>query len=304
MELPRGAEYHRNALRLNTGRNCLEYILRARGYKKVYLPYYTCDVVLEPFFKLDVEYAYYHIDRQLELADGFSLAEGEALLYTNYFGLKQAYVETLAKRYGKQLIVDDTQAFYADPVPGIDTFYTCRKFFGVPDGAYLYTDATLDFRMEQDVSFGRMSFLLKRLDLGAESGYADFREQREELAGQPIKLMSNLTRHMMEGIDYRAAAQRRCANFRFLQASLSGSNQLSLPLPDKAVPMVYPYLTEDKALKQRLIANKVFVATYWPNVLEWCRPEDWEYDLAERTIFIPVDQRYGEAEMKRIIETL
>ena len=39
LELPQREEYHKHAIRLNTGRNCLEYILRAREYKKAYLPY-------------------------------------------------------------------------------------------------------------------------------------------------------------------------------------------------------------------------------------------------------------------------
>ena len=181
MELSKGESFHPDAIALNTGRNCLEYVLRVRGYKKVYIPYYTCDVVLEPFHKLNVGYEYYHIDQQLELSNQISLQDKEALLYTNYFGLKQRYVEQLAERYSRQLIVDNTQAFYAKPVDGIDTFYTCRKFFGVPDGAYLYTDAEAEIEMEQDVSYDRMSFLLKRIDLGPEAGYADFREQSARL---------------------------------------------------------------------------------------------------------------------------
>ena len=56
LELPYGEEYHKNAIRLNTGRNCLEYILKTRGYRKVYIPYYICEVVLEPFKKLGVAY--------------------------------------------------------------------------------------------------------------------------------------------------------------------------------------------------------------------------------------------------------
>ena len=131
LELPYGEEYHKNAIRLNTGRNCLEYILKARGYKKVYLPYYTCGVVLEPFEKLDISYEFYHIDTQLEIQDEFTLKNGEALLYVNYYGLKQRYIEQLAEKVGTRLIVDSTQAFYARPKEGIDTFYTCRKFFGV-----------------------------------------------------------------------------------------------------------------------------------------------------------------------------
>ena len=54
LELPFREEYHKRALRLNTGRNCLEYILRVRGYKKVYVPYYICGAVREPINKLGV----------------------------------------------------------------------------------------------------------------------------------------------------------------------------------------------------------------------------------------------------------
>lgn len=83
LELPCKAEYYTNAVRLNTGRNCLEYILRLRQYKKVYIPYYTCEVVLEPFHKLNIEYEFYHINEKLELADSIQLKEKEAILYTN-----------------------------------------------------------------------------------------------------------------------------------------------------------------------------------------------------------------------------
>ena len=160
LELPLREEYHTDAIRLNTGRNCLEYILRVRGYKKVYVPYYTCEAVMEPINKLGIPYEFYHIDVHFEIRDRFTLKEGEALLYTNYFGLKQRYVEELAEKVGSRLIVDNTQAFYAKPLPGIDTFYTCRKFFGVADGAYLYCDAVLDDEIEQDYSYDRMAHLL------------------------------------------------------------------------------------------------------------------------------------------------
>ena len=128
LELPKLQEYHSGALRLNTGRNCLEYILRCRKYRKVYIPYYTCEVVLEPFKKLGVSYSFYHIDANLELVEEIFLKEGEALLYTNYFGLKQAYLLQLADRYGKQLIFDNTQAFYALPLGGRILFILAGNF--------------------------------------------------------------------------------------------------------------------------------------------------------------------------------
>lgn len=304
LELSLCEEYHRDALRLNTGRNCLEYILRARGYKKVYVPYYTCEAVMEPITKLGIQYKYYHVDIHLEILDCFTLKADEALLYTNYYGLKQRYVEQLAEKFGPRLIVDNTQAFYAQPLPDIDTFYTCRKFFGVADGAYLYCDAVLDEELEQDYSYDRMAHLLKRIDLSAEEGYADFRRVDDGLDNQPIRRMSKLTRRIMQSIDYGAAAKQRSENYLILHEALGGENNLDLPLANDAVPMVYPYFAPVKELREKLIANKVFVARYWPNVLDWTSKDDIEYLLACQMQPLPVDQRYGVEDMKRIIEII
>lgn len=304
LELPIHEEYHKKAIKLNTGRNCLEYILRCRQYKKIYIPFYTCDVILEPFHKLGIDYAFYHINQDFEITDDIHPQIGEAILYTNYYGLKQNYVKKLTEKYGQQLIVDNTQAFYAKPINGIDTFYTCRKFFGVPDGAYLYTDKQLDLEIGLDKSYERCSSLLKRIDLGPEAGYGDFREISKSLVGQPIKKMSELTQRMMQGIDYNTIVQQRRANYILLQDSLGSNNYLNLPLEDDAVPMVYPYMISAQNLREHLIANRIFIARYWPNVLEWTKKDDFEYKLALQTQHLPIDQRYGKEEMIYIIQTI
>ena len=71
-----------------------------------------------------------------------------------------------------------------------------------------------------------------------------------------------------------------------------------------ACPLVYPYFAEEETLKNKLIEKKIFVATYWPNVLEWCKEDTLEYQLANRIIAIPIDQRYGEKEMNYIINNI
>ena len=305
LELPLREEYHKDAMGLNTGRNCLEYILRARGYKTVYIPYYSCDSVLEPFKKLGIHYDFYHIDINLEIIEQFELNDDEALLYINYFGLKQQYVEHLARKAETRLIVDNTQAFFAKPIEGIDTFYSCRKFFGVPDGAYLYCNAKPLENIRQDhQSFERMAHLLKRIALSAEEGYPDFRRAEDGLDNQPILRMSRLTKRIMQSIDYGASAQQRRANYSFLHQALGGDNLLALPLPDDAVPMVYPYLSTEKKLREALIDNKIFVARYWPKVLEWASENSIDYLLASKMHPLPIDQRYGDTEMKHIVNTI
>ena len=37
--------YYRDSIGLNLGRNCLKYVIRFKNIKKLYIPYYICDVV-------------------------------------------------------------------------------------------------------------------------------------------------------------------------------------------------------------------------------------------------------------------
>ena len=39
LELREGQEYHKKAIKLNTGRNALELILMVKQYKKVFIPF-------------------------------------------------------------------------------------------------------------------------------------------------------------------------------------------------------------------------------------------------------------------------
>lgn len=304
LELHNGEHYHKGALCLNSARSCFEYVLRARNYRKVYVPYFTCEIVMQPLRLLHIDYEYYTINAQLEPVTLPDLKKDEAFLYTNYFALKQSFIEYLAKHYGNQLIIDNAQAFYAKPIIGTDTFYSARKFFGVPDGAYLYSEKRLNQEFVQDVSFERMGHLLKRIDLGAEAGYGDFKHNDDALAEQPIMWMSVLTERLLKSIDYQSITRIRRENFQLLETELGKYNKLELNLSNNAVPLVYPFISEDANLKRKLIENKVFVATYWPNVMEWCRKNDWEYQLTQQTCFLPVDQRYGKEDMERIVDLI
>lgn len=301
LELPRFIEYHSEAIALNSGRFCLEYILRCRKYKKVYVPYFTCDSAVEPIVKLGIPYEFYRIDKNYHIIiDDIKLQENEALMYTNYWGLHDNYCKELVSKYKKQLILDYTQAFFSKAIDGIDTFYSCRKFFGVPDGGYLYTDAIADFEMEQDESYTRMDSLVERIDLSPEAGYDDFHNISKVFHHIPIRKMSKFTKRLMQGIDYGCAAQQRLDNYNFLRKHLEG-RQLNYG----EVPLIYPFESEQgQKLRRKLIANKVFVAKYWPNVDEWAGKNAVETWMANHILPLPIDQRYGEEDMERIIQII
>lgn len=300
LELPLHPELHAEAIALNSGRFCFEYLLRCRKYKKVYVPYFTCDTAIDPIIKFGIAYEFYHIDKAYRIIDDISLAEDEALLYTNYWGLQNEYCEKLAGKYGNQLILDYTQAFFSNPISEIDTFYSCRKYFGVPDGGYLYTDAEADFEIEQDESYLRMDSLIKRIDLSPEAGYEDFHRVSALFHDMPIRRMSRLTQRLMQSIDYKRAVQRRIDNYNTLRAAFGGRE-----LKYSEVPMIFPYdSAEGQELRKHLIANKIFVAKYWPNVDEWTEEDSTERWMANHILPLPIDQRYDKEDMNRIIEII
>lgn len=309
LELPMNVSQpvHPNGVKVNSGRHALEYILRVLGdkVKRVWIPYYTCEVILQPILKLGLGYKFYHVNMNLEIDDYPELVDSDYFIVNNYFGIKDAYINRLASRYKGRLIVDNAQAWYMQEMLGFNMFYSPRKFFGIPDGGLAWAIGELDCEIEQDQSHERCLHLLKRIDMGASEGYADFKTNSAKLSTQPLKRMSSLSERILSSIDFDWARIKRRSNFEMLHDALKDTNELSIPsMQLLSCPMVYPYLTEDTSLRQRLIDNKIFVATYWPNVKEWCSPDSTEYQLADRLIPLPIDQRYGEEDMERIIELI
>ena len=292
---------------VNSGRHALEFILRSLGkdVKKVYLPYYTCDVVLEPIRRLNLDYDYYYIDRNLEIAEPRRLEAGEYIILNNYFGIKDRYISEMVKVYGERLIVDNCQAWYAKPENGANFIYSPRKFFGLPDGGVVAGLSCNDVVLPDGFSAGRCSHLLKRIDSGAFSGYMDFKANSKQLKDEPLTRMSHLTECLLNQIDFEKAKSRRRRNYEILHSRLSAINGLHLPpLTDFECPMVYPYLTEKRDLRRFLIENKVFVATYWPDVSEKRGVGELENSLTQDLLPLPIDQRYGEKEMNFIVNLI
>lgn len=300
---------HENGILLNTGRNALEYILRSVGVVKgIYLPYYTCEVVLEPLKKLHIPLVFYHTNSRFEIEDDICPKEGEFIIANNYFGIKDGYINKQAEKYGEHLIVDNAQALFAKPVPGINCFYSTRKFVGVADGGVAYLGSSEPSSViitEKDDTVGHDSHLYKRKEYGAEAGFAEYQENEIKIGNQPIRWMSDKTRKILEHIDFEIVIARRRKNFSILHNVLKDRNFLSLPDIETFVcPMVYPFATKiDRDLRKELIDNKIFVAKYWPNVHQ-VGDYDTEYQMATKVLPIPCDQRYGEEEINRILEII
>ena len=298
-----GSEFHEQGIALNSGRNCLRYLIRARKIKNIWLPKLLCSAISDTCVEEKVEISYYSVDDNLRpILTEIRNREDWVYLINFYGQYSSDEIVSYAKEY-KNLIVDNVQAFYTKPIEGMDTIYTCRKFFGVPDGGYLYTDCILSEMLQMDESYDRLTFLAGRLECSAIEFYSAYRENEQRIDELPLKRMSMVTKNFLRGIDYEQIKKERERNFSYLHEHLRSINRLELCLPDG--PYMYPLLVKDGAeIRKNLQEKKIYVPTLWPNVLQECSVDSVEYHYATNILPIPVDQRYGVGDMKTIADEI
>lgn len=297
-------EYH-TGLKLNCVRNAIALTMYEYGYQHLWIPFYLCDSVKNALKKFGFQYSYYSINEQFIPLLNHVCSESEAVLIVNFFGqLNPGNLSLLKEKY-KNIIVDNTHAFFTSPVPGLDTVYTCRKFFGVPDGAYLYLNAPskLYDSLCTDYSSNRMEHLLGRFESSASQYYSVFSVNDHSLSNEPIKKMSSITSNILNAIDYTAVQKRRQNNFDYLNNILSPFNLLNIK--NSAGLYMYPLLLRNSAwIRARLIEEKIYIPTLWPNVLEECEKNTLEYNFANNLLLLPIDQRYSDDDMHYIFKYL
>lgn len=293
--------YHKNGVFLNSARNALRYIIKAYNITKIALPYYTCPVVWQAV--KDEQCAVIPYDLNDDFLPNIFFDKETYVVYNNYFGICGKNVETLLKQY-PNLIIDNAQAFYAHP-KGLASFYSPRKFFGLPDGGITVCDKMLSEKINKSVSYDLCSHLLIRHDLSASEGYNEFQKNDSALIRRPIEFMSNLTQTLMGNINYQDAKTKRLKNFIFLHDKLKENNKIKIDMHIDDVPMIYPFTTDSETLRSKLIQNKIYVAKYWSMVDEFdCMRSEKSQNLANSIIPLPIDQRYDLDDMKRILEVV
>lgn len=291
---------HESAIALNCGRNCLAYLIESKNISKIKLPYFLCNSVFEVCNKYGVQLSLYHINDKFKPID-IVLEDDEWLYVVNYYGqLTQGYLLELKETFGR-VIFDNSQSFFDEPIDGVDTLYTCRKYFGVPDGAFLYTDMQINRNLPLDESFERMRFLLGRFERTASEFYPDNVANNSFFSNEPIKRMSKLTDNLLHGIDYGFVRKRRTDNYRLYYDRLKSVNKLNLRVIDGAY--AYPLLIENgDMIRKELQQKKIYIPTLWPNVVKEMPEDSLEYQLAVNILPLPCDQRYNYKDIEYIVD--
>lgn len=291
--------YYSDGIYLNNCRNAIRYFIKAFGIRQIHIPFYTCHVVEEAIAQEKCKVLKYHLDKNLMPLGQFP--KNDFIIYNNYFGVLGKNIDELTTVY-PNLIIDNAQAFYSTPECRA-AVYSPRKFFGLPDGGILRGNDIPDLHLEIGQSINVTSHLLKRIEFGAQAGYPDFITNDSELDKYPIQTMSRLTQALMGNINYEGIKSKRLDNFNYLRNHLNSDFPIAMSCDD--VPLVYPFMIENGSeIREALINKNIFCARYWPNVMDTCSTNSLEYGFARNIIALPIDQRYGEEDMNRIIDVI
>ena len=311
LQFPKGLEFYkgeRNIARLNTGRAAIWHAFRITGCACLWLPYYQCDSVREFLGKKGVQIKYYHIDKRfnpIDLAPG----DNEAVLLVNYYGVMSANrMESLAKQY-RNVIIDNSQAFFSHPLDNCMNVYSCRKFVGVPDGAYVIGEGAEKYTDEYDLCYSSDTalFMLQRIEYGCEGkAYQNRQLNEHRIDTEDCMRMSKLTRTILDGTDYKFIKQKRRENYQIARARLDDVNCIDAAeyYDVETVPMVYPLVVEDDGLLDRLQAAKHFQGHWWSYICDELPENTVEHWISRYMIPITIDQRYWEKEMEELLPVI
>ncbi len=304
LEIPKGREYFDediyHPVRLNSARTAIWYAVKIEQPTRVWLPlFYTPHVrkVLE-----NVEIMEYHIDEQFMPTD-IDYRDTDIVVLMNYYGVTGGAVREAAARYSK-VIIDNSFAFFEAPImrDGVYNVYSCRRFFGVPDGAYLIGKLVREMVLERDISNPYVAHLVKALEFeSSNAGHAANHRNEQRLAGARLK-MSALTERLMQAIDYEAVKQQRKENYAILKAAFS-EQMLPVETADGAVPQCFPLLASAE-LRTTLNQLDIHIPLLWRRALDSDCDGTAEREYADRVVCLPIDQRYHAADMAYLVKTI
>ncbi len=310
-EIPQGIggyydRYKDHLVNVDSGRSALQYILETFNYKRIWLPVYNCPLVGQRINEVsDIEICWYNIRPNfLPDIDTYKFDYGDCLLWVNYCGvMTNDTIETILafqKNTPVKIIFDNIPAYFSQPRMEAINIYSCRKFIGVPDGGHIIGNAVNPVQLPTYVTAENYVYLMRAIETGSNSAYEGYTESEKRFSQSDVAYgMPKLTKVLLGSVDYNRLITRRKNNFLVLHEALEESNRFSLDISTNT-PSVYPYLCSDKKLRERLLESKIYVSRFWKHVLTNELANDFEKDLAEYLIPLPIDQRYDAKDMKYI----
>ncbi len=314
-----------NSIYMNSGRSAARLLNTMLQGKKILLPSYICDSVID-VYKSSMEIVYYNIDKRLgiDLEDLLSkLSDDIDIVYLmHYFGKVQeesvlSNIIEKQEEYHFVIIEDTTHSVFSNPNT-IGDYCICslRKWFPISDGAVLYSKNGLD-KVEckgvcRKVSYPKVdAMILKHSQIhrrvSCNSTYREIFVEEEERVEQEQDnyFLSEISEILLRCFSVNELISRRKDNCEYLVKNLPDKWKTVFDMGSESVPLALPiYCSERDELREYLINNNIFCAVHWPiHEVSLIKRKDMK-EMSESMLSLPIDQRYDKKNMEYLIKVL
>ncbi len=295
--------YHKGALALSNGRACTGVIINNIDIKKCYLPNFTCNAVYHPFEDAQVPFELYNINEQMDVVNPPTLQDGEYFYYINYYGVKNNIVQKLHDLYGDRLIIDNTHDFFKKQQHNCWSFTSARKYFGVPDGAFLYSPIPLQNNFDR-FNLYSLEHNIERLKGNQRTSFTLYQNYEQSLTCD-IKKISIVSEKLLSSVDIELVKFKRRKNFQILHDKLGSENLFNLTsLAEDDIPFAYPFLPKIIFNKSKLYPLNIFIPTLWADPLSRKITTPFESKLASNLMPLPIDERYNAEDINFMVNQI
>jgi dTDP-4-amino-4,6-dideoxygalactose transaminase len=303
------ADFQQGAAFANA-RSALAALLTQREVRRVWLPAYVCGAVADAAAAARASPCYYGVSLRLEPDCGAlerDLAAADAVLIVDYFGRPpgEAWRNLMAHRPDVLFIEDRAQALDPGEASLADAvIYSPRKLLGVADGGMLLTRTPAPAPSEpaDDGLWGPQDARAADPDGLASETWRPLFTAVEDAMRPSTAAATARTQETLKSTALEPIAAARRANWRQLVEALAPWALWPEATPGFA-PLAFPILTADAKLAVAALAEtRIWAPRHWASLPSDPASFPDAQRLASACVSLPLDQRYGAPDMKRIIE--
>lgn len=320
IDLPQGVKDYALVF---SGRTAIELVLENEpNIKKVMLPSYCCDSMIEPFRKSGIRVCFYDVNYENGLnIDIMIPRDVDALLWCNYFGYKVKMPDfTNFINRGGIIIEDITHSFYSIHKYNEQSKYliaSIRKWEPILCGGYCAsTKSKLKYvpsRLpDEDFVTNRKDAMLLKKEYLASNSFIEKEQFLKKYAYCNEWLSKNYSKlaideesiEILTHIDSEKNFNQRRKNATILHENFKNSNFVKLLFDESEIecPLFVPIIVdcnERNNMRSFLSNHRIYCPVHWPHPNEECVSNLYDIEIS-----LVCDQRYDESDMLRIVDTI
>jgi len=295
--------FNENIYYTDSGRSSLRVFLRNFQNKKILLPDFLCEVVVNILESENIKYEFYHINEDLSMDENTIKNKNFDVLYIiNYFGKLQ----NLSLNLDDKIVIEDNVFFYQFENRGFKNWFgfnSYRKISELADGSLIKTNLDIilnknnsnefsDFKYK--AKYKKFKFIYKKE--GNEEEYLNLFNKGEKYLDESKNIgnISDKSIYLLSLFDYRKSQNIRKKRFDILYKEF-GNFCINKDVKEYSFFVIK--IQNRDIFRKELFKKKIFLPVHWPK-------SSIDNILYDEIISLPLFENYNDVEFRYLVNSI